>query len=178
MLYFAYGSNLLPERIRSRDRAPSAELHAVAALPGHTLRFHKRGKDASGKCSIVRTPGAFSVVHGVVYELPDSERSGLDRAEGLGSGYSRIPVRVSLAGGATLRVETYRAEPDHVDDDLVAYCWYRDLVLAGAERHRLPPSWRDRIRAEPCRPDPDPGRDARARRVLGERWPACFRHGA
>ena len=48
LLYFAYGSNLHPERLR--ERVPSAESLGVARLEAHVLRFHKRGRDGSGKC--------------------------------------------------------------------------------------------------------------------------------
>src|SRR5438128_1900656 len=62
MLYFAYGSNMLTQRLKAR--VPSASPKTVAVLFDHGLRFHKRSQDGSGKCDIVKCPG--EVVHGVV----------------------------------------------------------------------------------------------------------------
>lgn len=52
MRYFAYGSNLCVRRLRRR--VPSARALGPARLDGWTLRWHKRGEDGSGKCSIAR----------------------------------------------------------------------------------------------------------------------------
>ena len=47
--YFAYGSNLHPQRFQ--ERVPSGKFLALAALTRHTLLFHKRGQDGSSKCN-------------------------------------------------------------------------------------------------------------------------------
>lgn len=51
--YFAYGSNMLTERLIART--PSARPVGTSLLPGHRLTFHKRGRDGSGKCDAFET---------------------------------------------------------------------------------------------------------------------------
>ena len=52
--YFAYGSNMLKERLCARDRCPSAMPVDVGSIRGYTLQFWKISKDGSGKATIVR----------------------------------------------------------------------------------------------------------------------------
>ena len=78
----AYGSNLLLARMRGR--APSAEPVTTVRLPGYALRFHKRGRDGSGKADAFFTGRGQDVVCGVVYELSPADKVALDLAEGLG----------------------------------------------------------------------------------------------
>lgn len=54
-LNFAYGSNMLTDRLR--ERVPSARPVAVARLAGHSLRWHKVSIDGSGKCDAEATVG-------------------------------------------------------------------------------------------------------------------------
>lgn len=53
MKYFAYGSNM--SLLRLWQRVPSAVRIGVFTLQGHQLRFHKLGKDGSGKCDAYQT---------------------------------------------------------------------------------------------------------------------------
>jgi cation transport regulator ChaC len=94
--YFAYGSNMLVERLRAANRAPSARPVSHARLDGWRLRFDKRSTDGSGKCHLEPQPGA--CVHGVVYRLDENDFRTLDQAEGVGSGYERKRIRKVLLG--------------------------------------------------------------------------------
>jgi gamma-glutamylcyclotransferase len=49
--YFAFGSNMLLERIKKR--VPSARALGIATLGGYALRFNKLSKDGSAKANIV-----------------------------------------------------------------------------------------------------------------------------
>jgi gamma-glutamylcyclotransferase len=53
MLYFAYGSNMLTERLKAR--VPSTRPISPAILSDYDLRFHKRSTDKSGKCDIIKS---------------------------------------------------------------------------------------------------------------------------
>ena len=44
--------------------------------------------------------------------------------------------------------------------------WYRDLVVAGAIEHGLPPRYVEELARVPAAADPDVARAARARRLL------------
>ena len=134
--YFAYGSNM--SSVRLRQRTPSARALGIASLPGHALRWHKLGRDGTGKCDIARCgEGADEVVWGVLYEIAVAEKERLDRIEGLGIGYSEAQVRVTTASGSEWAL-TYQAKPDRIDPSLKPLPDYKAHVLAGAMEHGLP----------------------------------------
>ena len=161
LTYFAYGSNMLTERLQRR--VPSATPIGAAHCAGWELAFHKRGRDGSAKCSIFESPDGH--VHGVVFELHAGERYLLDRAEGLGAGYELVELDVAL-GDQRVEVFSYLAQPSYVDDSLVAFGWYHDLVLAGAAEHSLPEQYDEGIRAAVRQPDENTERARTNRAVL------------
>lgn len=156
-LYLAYGSNLHPTRLR--ERVPSAALHGPAVLVGHVLRFHKRGRDRSGKCDAYATGRTADVVHGALYRLAPADVETLHDIEGVGRGYDLHAVRVR-AGNATLDAFTYRANAAWIDDALAPWDWYKTLVVAGARRHGFPEDYVRAIDAVASVADPDAARAA------------------
>lgn len=158
MLYFAYGSNLCEPRLRARVR--SARFVAVGWLAGYDLRFHKRGRDGSGKGDAHPTASHVDRLWGGVAALSADDLMRLDEIEGVGSGYDRVDVQVTLAGGETAAAHTYRASAAFVDPDLRPFGWYLDLVVRGARARGLPGPYIDRIAAVESVPDPDPDRKA------------------
>ena len=123
-------------RIRSGDRCPSAQPLGAAALPGYVLRWHKRStKDGSGKCDIVKSDAIGAITYGVIYEIPDHEKSKLDRAEGLGSGYKQVEIEVSRDGRPVAAVAYVATD---VDTTLKPFDWYHAHVVDGAVEHGLP----------------------------------------
>lgn len=160
-LYFAFGSNMHP--LRLAQRTPSCHPLGIAQLGGHVLRFHKRSRvadDSSGKCNVLATGRPGDRVHGVVYRILESDRAALDEAEGAGRGYEAVTLRVSMGSGR-VRVWSYRAHPDWIDDRLRPYDWYLALVAGGADFHGLPRSWRESLKKTPTVADPDRARAAR-----------------
>ena len=134
--YFAYGSNMSSARLR--QRTPSARALGIASLPGHALRWHKLGRDGTGKCDIARCgEGANEVVWGVLYEIAVAEKEALDRIEGLGIGYSEAQVCVKTGAGGVWAL-TYRAKPGRIEPSLKPLPDYKAHVLAGAVEHGLP----------------------------------------
>jgi len=135
-LYFAYGSNMSTERLRGR--APSARPVGVGRLPHHRRCWHKRGRDGSGKCDVVFAGlDGSAAVWGVLFEIAETDRAALHRAEGLGVGYAQKTVAVLTAKG-TRRAMTYQAKPDQTDSTLRPLAWYRAHVVRGAREHGLP----------------------------------------
>src|SRR5947209_5466781 len=114
--YFAYGSNMLLERLR--ERCPSANVRGVASVANWTVTLSKRSRHGCGVATLEHAPGRR--VHGVVFDLEDREQSKLDKAEGLGYGYERDETfSVQLAGsGDTVEAFTYIADPVHKDANL------------------------------------------------------------
>jgi gamma-glutamylcyclotransferase (GGCT)/AIG2-like uncharacterized protein YtfP len=159
MLYFAYGSNLLPARLLART--PSARRLAVGRLAGHGLRWHMAASDGSGKCDVV--PDDRAVVHGVVYRLDPAEKPLLDRAEALGVGYGERRVRIATADGS---VEAWTYTALRTEAARLPYDWYRDIVLAGARAHGLDADYVRLLAAVAARPDPDLARAALHRALL------------
>jgi hypothetical protein len=149
-LNFAFGSNLLIERLQ--QRAPSAAVVSAASLSEHALRWHKRSKDGSGKCDALHTGAGIDVVWGVVFRIADAERAALDLAEGLGRGYVHKQVVVQ-AGPHQIEALMYSATD--VDPNLRPYHWYKAYVVAGARQHSLPSDYIQRIEGVVSIPDPD-----------------------
>ena len=152
--YIAYGSNLHP--LRLRRRGVQAELLGSDRIDGHALHFHKRGRDASGKCNIL-DPG--DGVYVAVYEISVAEKQRLDRIEGVGRGYQSSSITLRDYG----ECYTYIAEQGHIDNGLAPFDWYREMVIAGCRFHGFPDSYVDEITSISTISDPDSERD-------GENW--------
>jgi len=58
-----------------RERVSSASPLGIGQFRGHTLRWHKRSKDRSGKCEAEATKRETVVVWGVVFACRASEKS-------------------------------------------------------------------------------------------------------
>ena len=157
ILYAAYGSNLHP--LRLRERIPLARLLGSARLADMTLRFHKRGQDGSGKCNII--PGA-GEVHAAIYALDLPGKLRLHEIEGVGQGYEEQRLHVPGFGECF----TYSATASHIDDALLPFAWYRQLVVAGCRYHGFPRAYVARIGRLPAREDPDRERVARHSRLV------------
>ena len=160
MLYLAYGSNLLPQRLRAR--VPSARSVTTVRLGGWSLAFHKRGQDGSAKCDLVRTSDDTRIAHGAIYRIHPSHRSVLDEAEGLGQGYELAWLRLEGIG----KVFLYRAMPGHIDPHLKPFSWYVDFVRAGACHHGFPSDYVSAIASVACVADPDTKRNRLNRAIL------------
>lgn len=153
--YLAYGSNLHP--LRLRERVPSARPSGVVTLSGYSLRFHKRGADASGKCDLVCGDPA-AKAFGALYRIDAAEKHLLDRVEGVGNGYELVKLHCVLEG-VSVDAFGYAATQSHIQHDLRPYHWYKELVLAGARCHGLPAAYLARIETVNSIDDPDAARD-------------------
>lgn len=151
MRYLAYGSNLHPLRIGMR--VESARFLGTAFVGGWSLKFHKRGKDGSGKCNIVAGGDG---VHAAIYRLSDADHVVLDRIEGLGYGYEAGTIDVPGFGAC----HAYLGDPEYLDDSLAPFDWYRALVLLGARYHGFPSGYVETIAAVRAEQDPDAVRRA------------------
>ena len=162
-LYFAYGSNLCTRRLR--ERVPSVTFRAAGFVPEHTLRFHKRGRDGSGKCDCQESASTVDCVWGAIFVLDPAERERLDQAEGLGYGYDEKHVVVQTEDGP-IRAFCYVAARSYIDASLLPYTWYKDFVVMGAGEHHLPEQYVVMIENVEAQDDPDSTRAATNRRLL------------
>jgi gamma-glutamylcyclotransferase (GGCT)/AIG2-like uncharacterized protein YtfP len=167
--YFAYGSNMLEQRLRDPARAPSAVFVGVGTVRGFRLVFHKAGLDGSGKCTLDVTHQDSDAAYGVVFEIDDAHWPRLDEAEGVrGGGYSRETMRVELAAcGTWVPAHAYLANRQAVDPSCVPFEWYKALVVAGALEHGLPDDYIRALQDVAAARDPDDGRREAALAVLG-----------
>jgi len=164
MKYFAYGSNMSIARLR--ERVLSAVSFGCHVLKKHDLRFHKSSNDGSGKCDIFFTGKDEDTIYGVLFEINSSEKSALDRAEGLGFGYDEKEVTVIATDGSSVKAITYIAT--NIDDDLKPYSWYVNHVLVGANETPLPEDYVQRkIIDVQSIVDDDKTRDAKERAIHG-----------
>jgi len=144
VLYFAYGSNLLRERLAARCK--DASFQGVATLADHRLIFDKPSrKDGSGKCGYVDCSGCH--VWGVLWAMPESMLFSLDRWEGAGFGYERTTLALTLPSGKLVQAVAYHQTARQ--EGLPPFDWYRALVLAGALQHGATDKYLETIRSEP-----------------------------
>ncbi|MFA5493429.1 MAG: gamma-glutamylcyclotransferase family protein [Porticoccaceae bacterium] len=129
--YFAYGSNMNPERMAERG------LDVVEALPGRlrdmALRFNKRSRrDPRWACANIAWSRG-DVVEGVLYHLADERQIvKMDPFEGAPFYYSRERFPIITAGGV-VPAWTYVANRAHLDDGALPLRWYLEHLLAGRE---------------------------------------------
>lgn len=141
-IYFAYGSNLLTERLRAR--CPSATYIGNASIMGYKLVFNKKSiVDQSAKANLLKTGLATDVVRGSLFAINSNEEDLLDEAEGYnkktykeGKNYSRDTILVSYNSNKIPAV-TYCAHITNESIDCPIYDWYFTLVIAGALQHNL-----------------------------------------
>src|SRR5262249_27479356 len=129
--YFAYGSNMDVEQMRSR--VDTARFAGVARLEGYRMLFNKAGGDRSAKANILSSSveGAFDV--GCIYELSDAAFQKLKSFE---PGYVAVPVEVDQ-NGAKVQSLAFIAEASALmcgapNDEYFA------TILRGATRLELP----------------------------------------
>jgi len=95
-------------------------------------------------------------VHCAVYEISAQDKLILDEIEGVGIGYSETTLTIPSVG----KCLSYVAEDTHIDDSLLPYDWYHELVMIGARTHGFPEDYLKRIESEQSLRDPDPDRSA------------------
>ena len=129
LIYFAYGSNLHPNRLESRI-GKSHQL-GILKLVNYKLELDKLGADGSTKCNIVKNPCYF--VYGALFSITSKQKSVLDRYE---AGYSTSWMHDETHG----KYFTYLANPPFCSSSL-PYHWYKILVVLGAGYHNFPPCY-------------------------------------
>jgi cation transport regulator ChaC len=143
VLYFAYGSNMDVEEVRSS--CPGAELRCTPArLDGYEFDFRRLSQRRQGGASdIVRRANAN--LFGCVWEIPVAERAALDRREGVPNAYRPLTVTLSTARGH-IRAFTYTAA-NKAPDPVPPTAEYAQLILNAARERRLPLDYRARLEA-------------------------------
>jgi len=115
MKYFAYGSNMDPDRMKKRKVNFFSRQHAM--LKNYSLQFNKMAftNPKEGKGNIV---DGDDFVEGALYEINPLDRDKLDKAEGYPIEYDRINVVVRLDDKTEIEAFTYIAQPNKVRSGL------------------------------------------------------------
>lgn len=164
MLYFAYGSNMDWNQMRSR--CPSARFFCIAMLPHHQLAFTRKSKTRNcGVADVVPQQG--KSVWGVVYEIADVDVGRLDFCEGYSPGrgenaYWRRECLVFKDGNPRepLTVWTYFAAKE--PNPPLPSSKYKEQIIRGARFWHLPEEYireleQIKVSVNPGhRPAPDP----------------------
>ena len=146
--YFAYGSNLDPDRKEFRTGAIREEDVTACYLPNYRLAFNK-WSSRQGYCANV-IPAAGDRVYGVCYRCDAETIRKLDFNEGVhdADGYRRFPlIAFSLSGSEQLSAETYvfpnglTTHPEYRPTDA-----YLDHILHGLRHDGLPEHAHDALR--------------------------------
>ncbi len=151
MKIFAYGSNMCLTRLT--DRVPSATFFSKAKLSCHTLLFHKRSKDGSGKANAFKSEGNDALIWGAIFEISDHEKYHLDAAEGLGNGYDEKTIVAVLPDNSEVDVRLYVANESAIDNNLQPYSWYMTYLVQGAKDWEFPESYIDFLANIKCKTD-------------------------
>lgn len=159
MKYFAYGSNM--SHLRLKERVPSAKKLGVVTLKNHQLRFNMSSNDGSGKCDSFHTNNDEDKVIGALFEINESEKDVLDRAESLGSGYDEKVVYVHNDSGEIFEAFIYYAIK--INTALKPYSWYLNHVIIGAKETKVPADYLAIIESVVSIEDTDKSRDAKQR---------------
>ncbi|NWV71342.1 GGCT glutamylcyclotransferase, partial [Malurus elegans] len=145
-LYYAYGSNLLRERLLLRN--PSATLCALARLQDFKLEFgHHQGRTSSvwhgGTATIAQSPG--DEVWGIVWKMNTCNLSSLDKQEGVEDGiYVPIEVNVHTQAGQVLTCRSYQMR-DYVSGPPSPQ--YKKVICMGAKQNGLPSDYQEKLEA-------------------------------
>jgi hypothetical protein len=99
-------------------------------------------------------------LYGVIFDIEDNEVCKLDRAEGVGNGY-HVETFELPPNAPTRLIRTYVADSEYINEALIPYSWYRDLVLAGVRQHGFPADYLAGLSCVPFTEDPDPNRKER-----------------
>ena len=137
MHYFAYGSNMLKNRLENQGNRVTPKIGSVidkraAKLSGYKIVFNKLSTDKSGKTNIIQDEVA--IVWGVIYELTNDQIKRLDQIE---KGYKRISIVVDH-NNEQAEVDTYLATEDSVQENLFPTTEYLKFLIQGAKEHDFP----------------------------------------
>lgn len=138
-LYFAYGSNMNPQRLEARGIPP--RFVARAHSRGYILGFPRRMRDGGGVAGMLRTREG--IVEGALYLLSDEQFDILDRYEDAPRSYFRTPLLITVAASPAeqpivprLCVITYEAVPGSPSAPTADYL---EHMITGAKFWHLSP---------------------------------------
>ena len=120
-------------------------------------------EDGSGKCDAHETNNETDIVAGALYNIKESEKIFLDKAESLGFGYREKMVTIQNSTGEECEALIYCAL--RINALLKPYCWYLNHVVIGAIETQIPTAYLAKIKATHSIVDLDKTREAEQRAI-------------
>lgn len=149
--YFAYGSNMNPDRVRKRKMAFHS--HERGTLEHYRFSFNKRSVKYPGSASANVNPGRNHITEGIVYRLEDPEQiTVMDLYEGYPVRYNRLALPIRVEGGV-VEAWVYIANADYVVEGLRPNRWYLEHLLSA--REHLSDAYYRMLTRTVCLPDSD-----------------------
>ncbi|EFO19947.1 hypothetical protein LOAG_08543 [Loa loa] len=137
--YFAYGSNLLDERIHLQIKC--AKYVSTGLLSNYRLEFYDHGLKWMGAIASVELSKG-DEVWGCVWHIPWSFSDELDMQE---NGYHRLDVYVKF-GNSTTMCRTYQYSNPNRQRKLPSP-HYKLVIVSGAIEHSLPLDYIEKLKA-------------------------------
>uniref|UniRef100_A0A0R3RIF0 gamma-glutamylcyclotransferase n=1 Tax=Elaeophora elaphi TaxID=1147741 RepID=A0A0R3RIF0_9BILA len=137
--YFAYGSNLLDERIHLQIK--SAKYVSTGSLSNYRLDFYDHALRWMGAVASVELSKG-DEVWGCVWQVPWSSSDELDKQE---SGYHRFDVDIKVQSSA-ITCRTYRYSNPNRQRKLPSP-HYKLVIISGAIEHSLPSDYIEKLKA-------------------------------
>ena len=131
MKYFAYGSNMNPERMKERGIIFSKREYGI--LEGFRLAFNKIASRNPKEGYANITEDKNSKVEGILYEINDSDIEKLDYYEGYPEHYLKRKVNVKLKDGKVVSAITYIANPKKTSPRLKPTKEYLVHLIKGSD---------------------------------------------
>lgn len=145
--YFGYGSNMDATSLAAKGVRALGSRRAT--LPGWRLVFEIPSPfEREGTVADI-VPDPSSVVHGIVHECDASSLSRMDALEGEGLAYERRPMRVRSHVGEPVDCFAYVGLPPYNGAEGPTSQRYLDILVRGASRMGLEPSYVDSLRRVP-----------------------------
>ena len=144
--YFAYGSNMNPERMK--ERGAHYESYTRAVLRNYRLTFNKRCYTYKGYGCANLEPSEGDFVEGVLYLLKNPREAirKLDYYEGYPEHYNRLILEVETDRG-TYPAVVYLAQPWMVDSSLKPHPEYLAHLLEACKLKILSEDYCKKIKA-------------------------------
>ncbi len=165
MKIFAYGSNMNINRLK--ERVPSATKICNASVDGYKFSFNKRSNvDGSAKGNIEFTSNNEDKVWGVIFEIDEADKSGLDKVEGLGKGYNEQQIDLLDDKGNTIKAQVYMADAASINNEVLPLDWYKAFVVTGAEQNDLPADYTEKLKNTTAKADKNVERSEKQQAIL------------
>ena len=130
LYYFAYGSNMNPERVKARGLNYSQVLSGQ--LSGYELSFNKYSANREGSAANI-TKQENAVTEGVLYLLPEAEQIiAMDPFEGFPDHYTRELLSIATKS-EPVKAWVYIANQRFIRANLLPPRWYLNHLLAGKQ---------------------------------------------